>query len=224
MTFIQNSGQAGATPKIRVRGTSTVLGSQEPVWVLDGIILRDPVNVSPTLANNLDFVNLVGNAIAGINPDDIKRIDILKDASATALYGAKAANGVIVVTTKKGKAGPPSVTYSMNGTFTARPRYGERNIYLMNSKERIDYSREVVEKDLSYPNITNYVGYEGALNKYLKGEYSYTQFQNEVNRLETSNTDWFDLITENVFSHNHTLSLSVGIKNILYYASIVYSN
>ncbi len=224
MTFIQNSGQAGATPKIRVRGTSTVLGSQEPVWVLDGIILRDPVNVSPTLANNLDFVNLVGNAIAGINPDDIERIDILKDASATALYGAKAANGVIVVTTKKGKAGPPSVTYSMNGTFTARPRYGERNIYLMNSKERIDYSREVVEKDLSYPNITNYVGYEGALNKYLKGEYSYTQFQNEVNRLETSNTDWFDLITENVFSHNHTLSLSGGSNNIRYYASIGYSN
>lgn len=60
------------------------------MWVLDGIILRDPVNVSPTLANNLDFVNLVGNAISGINPDDIERIDILKDASATALYGAKA--------------------------------------------------------------------------------------------------------------------------------------
>ena len=103
MTFMQNSGQVGAAPKLRVRGTSTVLGNQEPVWVLDGIILRDPVNVSPSQANNLDFVNLVGNAISGINPNDIERIDILKDASATALYGAKAANGVIVITTKKRK-------------------------------------------------------------------------------------------------------------------------
>lgn len=224
MTFMQNSGQVGAAPKIRVRGTSTVLGNQEPVWVLDGIILRDPVNVSPSLVNNLDFVNLVGNAIAGINPDDIERIDILKDASATALYGAKAANGVIVVTTKKGKVGPPSVTYSMSGTYTRRPRYTDRTVYVMNSKERIAYSREVVEKGLSYDNITNFVGYEGALNRYLTGEYTYDQFQAEVNRLETVNTDWLGLITEDVFSHNHSLSLSGGSGNVRYYASLGYLN
>lgn len=224
MTFMQNSGQVGAAPKIRVRGTSTVLGNQEPVWVLDGIILRDPVNVSPTQMNDLDFVNLVGNAISGINPDDIERIDILKDASATALYGAKAANGVIVVTTKKGKSGPPSVTYSMSGTFTRRPRYTDKDIYMMDSKERIAYSRELVEKQLSYPNITNYVGYEGALNKYLTGSYTYAQFQREVDRLESVNTDWFGLITEDVFSHNHSLSLSGGGGNVRYYASLGYMN
>ena len=158
MIFMQNSGQVGAAPKLRIRGTSTILGNQEPVWVLDGIVLRDPVNVSPSLINNLDFVNLVGNAISGINPEDIERIDILKDASATALYGAKAANGVINITTKKGKAGPPSVTYSMNGKFTARPRYTDKSIYLMNSKERIAYSKEIIEKGLSYPTIKNWVG------------------------------------------------------------------
>lgn len=177
MTFMQNSGQVGAAPKLRVRGTSTILGNQEPVWVLDGIILRDPVNVSPTLANNLDFVNLVGNAISGINPDDIERIDILKDASATALYGAKAANGVIVITTKKGKAGAPSVTYNVSGTYTRRPRYTDNSIYLMNSKERVAYSRELVEKRLSLPDIQNYVGYEDAINKLLNGVYTYEQFQ-----------------------------------------------
>lgn len=101
MIFMQNSGQVGAAPKLRIRGTSTILGNQEPVWVLDGIVLRDPVNVSPSLINNLDFVNLVGNAISGINPEDIERIDILKDASATALYGAKAANGVLISRLRK---------------------------------------------------------------------------------------------------------------------------
>ena len=220
MIFMQNSGQVGAAPKIRVRGTSTVLGNQEPVWVLDGIILRDPVNVDPQLANNLDFVNLVGNAISGINPDDIERIDILKDASATALYGASAANGVIVITTKKGRVGPPTITYSMSGTFTARPRYGDRAVYVMNSKERIDYSREIIEKKLSYPNIPNWLGYEGALHKYYNGEYTFAQFQQEVSRMEEMNTDWFDIITENTFSHNHTLSLSGGSSNIRYYASL----
>ncbi|WP_270542279.1 SusC/RagA family TonB-linked outer membrane protein [Butyricimonas paravirosa] len=224
MIFMQNSGQVGAAPKLRIRGTSTILGNQEPVWVLDGIVLRDPVNVSPSLINNLDFVNLVGNAISGINPEDIERIDILKDASATALYGAKAANGVINITTKKGKAGPPSVTYSMNGKFTARPRYTDKSIYLMNSKERIAYSKEIIEKGLSYPTIKNWVGYEGALEKYNNGIYTYQQFTDEVARLETVNTDWFDLITEDVFSNSHTLSLSGGSSNVRYYASLGYSN
>ena len=224
MIFMQNSGQVGAAPKLRIRGTSTILGNQEPVWVLDGIVLRDPVNVSPTLINNLDFVNLVGNAISGINPEDIERIDILKDASATALYGAKAANGVINITTKKGKTGPPSVTYSLNGKFTARPRYSDKSIYLMNSKERVAYSREIIEKGLSYPTINNWVGYEGALEKYNSGIYNYQQFTDEVSRLETVNTDWFDLITEDVFSNSHTLSLSGGSTNIRYYASLGYSN
>ncbi|MFC3355551.1 TonB-dependent receptor plug domain-containing protein [Sphingobacterium zeae] len=67
------------------------------------IVLTDPVNVDPQQINDLDFVNLLGNAIAGLNPEDIEQIDVLKDASATALYGAKAGNGVIVITTKKGK-------------------------------------------------------------------------------------------------------------------------
>ena len=105
MTFMQNSGQIGAAPRIRIRGTSTVLGSQEPVWVIDGIVQENPVDVDPEQINDLDFVNLVGNAISGLNPEDIEQIDVLKDASATALYGARAANGVIVITTKKGKPG-----------------------------------------------------------------------------------------------------------------------
>lgn len=112
----------------------------------------------------------------------------------------------------------------MNGKFTARPRYTDKSIYLMNSKERIAYSKEIIEKGLSYPTIKNWVGYEGALEKYNNGIYTYQQFTDEVARLETVNTDWFDLITEDVFSNSHTLSLSGGSSNVRYYASLGYSN
>ena len=102
MIVMSNSGEVGVVPKIRIRGTSTLIGNREPLWVVDGIIVQDPVQVSPEELNNPDYINRIGNAIAGLNPQDIERLDILKDAAATALYGAKAANGVIVVTTKKG--------------------------------------------------------------------------------------------------------------------------
>lgn len=105
LVLMSNSGEVGATPKIRVRGTSTILGNREPLWVLDGIVLTDPVDIEPEVLNDPDYINVIGNAIAGINPQDIERIDVLKDASATAIYGTQAANGVIVVTTKRGQIG-----------------------------------------------------------------------------------------------------------------------
>ena len=155
MIFMQNSGQVGATPRLRIRGTSTVLGNQEPLWVVDGIVQQDPVNVDPQQLNDLDFVNLLGNAISGLNPEDIEQIDVLKDASATAIYGARAANGVIVITTKKGKQGPPSVSYSFAGTYARRPRYSDRSVDMMNSQERVELSRELIERGMTYPNISS---------------------------------------------------------------------
>ena len=222
MTFMQNSGQVGAAPRLRIRGTSTILGTQEPLWVLDGIPLTDPVNVDPEQINDLDFVNLLGNAIAGLNPWDIEQIDILKDASATALYGTQAANGVIVITTKKGKPGPPTVSYGFTGTFQPRSRYWNKGVYVMNSKERIDYSREAVEKGLTFPSTSSWVGYEGALRDYYSGIISYDEFEALVARYETLNEDWFDQICRDAFSHNHTLSISGGSANMKYYASLGY--
>ena len=82
-----NSGEIGVAPKLRIRGTSTLIGNREPLWVIDGIIQHDPVNISPEELNDPDYVNRIGNAISGLNPQDIERIDVLKDASATALFG-----------------------------------------------------------------------------------------------------------------------------------------
>lgn len=224
MIFMQNSGQVGAAPKIKIRGTTTLLGSTAPLWVLDGVILTDPVNVDPASINDLDFVNLLGNAISGLNPEDIDRIDVLKDASATAIYGPKASNGVIVVTTKKGKIGKPQVSYSVTGTFRRRPRYTDRSVNVMNSKERIDFSREVVRKKQQIPNLDSYVGYEAAYNDYIRGIIGFDDFSQRVNEMESVNTDWLGLLMHDTYSHHHTLSISGGSENVRYYTSLGYSD
>lgn len=224
MIFMQNSGQVGATPQLRIRGTSTVLGNQEPLWVVDGIVQQDPVNVDPQQLNDLDFVNLLGNAISGLNPEDIEQIDVLKDASATAIYGARAANGVIVITTKKGKQGPPSVSYSFAGTYARRPRYSDRSVDMMNSQERVELSRELIERGMTYPNISSWVGYEKAIRDYYNREISFSEMKKEINRYETVNTDWFDLLTRDALTHQHTLNLSGGSSQLNYYVSVGYTN
>lgn len=224
MIFMQNSGQAGAAPKIRIRGTSTVLGNQEPLWVVDGIVQTDPVNVDPSELNSLDFVNLLGNAISGLNPDDIEQIDVLKDAAATAIYGTRAANGVIVITTKKGKTGKPHVTYSLSGTVNRRPYYSDREIYLMNSKERVDVSRELFARGMEFTKASNWIGYEAAYVDYKNGRINFDEFNRLTNYYESINTDWFDIICQNTFSNKHSLSISGGSETIKYYASIGYAD
>ncbi|WP_303178582.1 SusC/RagA family TonB-linked outer membrane protein [uncultured Butyricimonas sp.] len=223
MILMNNSGEVGVVPQIRIRGTSTLIGNREPLWVVDGIIVQDPVPISADELNDPDYINRIGNAIAGLNPQDIERLDILKDAAATALYGAKAANGVIVITTKKGSIGAPVISYNMSGTFRQRPRYTDRKINLMDSKERIQFSRELSEQHYVYPSNINYVGYEGLLNDLHLGNIDEKTFAEQVAYLETVNTDWFDLLTEDTFSHQHTVSISGGSEKTRYYSSIGFS-
>ena len=111
MMVMNRSGLTGTRQRVRVRGTSTLLGNAEPVWVVDGIIQEDPLPFKSNDFNNLnqdnmDMIrNFVGGAISWLNPNDIETVTVLKDAVSTAIYGVKAANGVIVISTKKGKAG-----------------------------------------------------------------------------------------------------------------------
>lgn len=222
MIFVGNSGEVGVTPKLRIRGTSTLIGNRDPLWVVDGIVLQDPVPISPEELNDPDYVNRIGNAIAGMNPQDIERIDILKDAAATAIYGAKAANGVIVVTTKKGHIGKPVVGYNFSATMRLRPRYTDNKVNLMNSQERIGFSKDLIDSGFNFSMSDDMVGYEGALTKLYSGLLTYDQFTKEVQRLEAVNTDWFDLLTEDSFSHQHTLSVSGGSESLRYYTSLGY--
>ena len=223
MVFMQNSGEVGATARMRIRGTSTLIGNREPLWVLDGIPLSDPVDVTNEQLNDPDYINYIGNAISGLNPQDIERVDVLKDAAATALYGTRAANGVIVVTTKKGEPGPPRITYNAQFKYTARPRYTDSNINLMNSQERVRFGQDLVNLHYAFPNHMTMVGYEGAYHRYVTGQIDYDTFVAEARQAETANTDWFGLLTHDTFNHNHTISLSGGSETARYYASLGYN-
>lgn len=123
---VQNvSGTFGTAPKIRVRGATSIYGSSKPLWVVDGVIMEDVTEVGADELSSGDAVTLISSAISGLNADDIESFQILKDGSATSIYGARAMAGVIVVTTKKGKAGTNKVSYT--GEFTMRMKPSYRN-------------------------------------------------------------------------------------------------
>lgn len=218
------SGEINATSKIRIRGTSTLVGNREPLWVVDGIIITDPVELTSDVLNDPDYINRIGNAIAGINPQDIKRIDVLKDAAATALYGTRAANGVIVVTTKSGREGKAIVSYTGQFTLRKRPYYTDSKINLMNSSERVQFSQYLAAQHYVYPSGMAKVGYEEALSQLYSGLITQEEFERRVQQMETRNTDWFDILTHNSFSHDHSVSVSGGSEKARYYTSVGYTS
>lgn len=119
--------------------------------------------------NNVDMMkDFVGSAVSWLNPNDIEDITILKDASATAIYGVKAANGVIVITTKKGQRGRMSLNYS--GNFTTSVRMNYNKLEIMNSKERVELSREGYERGAKMRDET--IGYTGLALAYERQEIS----------------------------------------------------
>ena len=224
MVVMNTSSRVGTSPTIRVRGTSTVLGNREPLWVVDGIIQSDPITIDGSDAMVDDLKNIIGNQIAWLNPADIETITVLKDASATAIYGSKAANGVIVITTKRGKVNRMTVNYTGNFTFRARPTYDMFN--LMDSHERIQFSREAFEAGAVYAS-TPYPSmgtYEGIMQKYINRELTEEEAEKAIHKLESSNTNWLKLLTRNAFSHNHNLSFSGGTEKINYLASLGFSD
>ena len=173
--------------------------------------------------NSPDKINLIGNAIGSVNPEDIERVDILKDASATAIYGIKAANGVIVVTTKQGKSQKPSISYTATLGITAPPTYDK--MFRMNSADRIDMSIEMQERGLSFGSYKpSDIGYEGALQHLWNKDITYQEFLNQVKTLKGLNTDWYDLLFRTAFTHQHSVSITGGNDRSNYYMSMGYAN
>lgn len=217
MLVRMSSGQVGASPKIRVRGTSTLLGSQEPVWVVDGVIQRDPFPLNEggaELSSDIDDLRTIAaNAISWLNPNDIETLTVLKDASATAIYGSKAANGVIVITTKKGKPGKLTVTYSGSMSIGQRPSYGLYD--RMNSQEMMQFSKEMYEERVSYNLEVLPIGFAGLIMKLNNKEITHEQMEKEFHKMEHMNTDWFDILFKNSLSHSHSLSVYGGSEKIM---------
>ena len=224
MSVVNTSARVGTSPKITIRGTSTILGNSDPLWVVDGVIQEDPISLDMSSAITSDMKELIGNQVSWLNPQDIDNITVLKDASATAIYGSKASNGVIVITTKKGTPGRISVNYNTNISVRERPTYDMYDF--MNSYERIQFSKEAYEAGVRYqteplPQVYTYEGLMAMFNKRMITEEQFSQY---LQRLETVNTDWFDLLTRNSVSQNHNLSISGGSEKYTYNASIGYQD
>ena len=185
----QNSGAPGASISIRIRGTSSYAASSSPLYVIDGII---------------------GGDINTINPNDIESITVLKDASANAIYGAFAANGVVVVTTKRGKGGKPKLDVN----FTQGLSHVSRKLDLMNAPE---YMMSVKEKqiitdagiDPNNPNDPKLIFTDNDIREAL---------------INGNSTDWQNEIFQMAQSNNIQLSLSGGSDTDNYYLSAGYNN
>ena len=146
LSVTSTSGAPGAPAKIRIRGTSSLNGTQDPLWVLDGIPLEGTDVPQSNVLN--DVSNIQQSSIAGLNPADIENITVLKDAAATAIYGARAANGVIVITTKKGKVGKPVINFSSK--FTYMPTLSTNRLNMLNSQEKVDLELELLRSNFAY--------------------------------------------------------------------------
>ena len=219
LSVINISAAPGAAPKIRVRGTATITGNADPLWVLDGVMLENSVPISVAELNSPDVMNMFNSAIGGINPSDIESITVLKDASATAIYGTRAANGVIVVTTKKGKRdGGFNISYQHTSSVSLRPSYDDFD--LLNSQERVELTQQCYDDGLR---VSGVVGMENLMQQYGLGNLSLEEYKQKVRELETRNTDWFKILFRNAYTQTHNLSISGGTEKMDYYVSMSYN-
>ncbi|MBD2702071.1 TonB-dependent receptor [Spirosoma sp. BT702] len=180
----QSSGQPGEAMIIKIRGTNSISGGNAPLYVVDGL--------------PLDGLS------AQLNPDDIDRIEVLKDASSTAIYGSRGANGVIIISTKKGKEGKPKISY--NGYYGVQSL--RKKVDLIGARDFAILQNEVITNDNA-----------SGLNTPQKA-LPWTTAQ--IDSLGGRGTDWQDLVYRNAIVQNHDLSVSGGSQNLKYYTSFGY--
>lgn len=229
---VQNvSGTFGTAPKIRVRGATSIYGNSKPLWVVDGVIMDDVVDIGANDLSSGDATTLISSAIAGLNPDDIESFQILKDGSATSIYGARAMAGVIVVTTKKGKAGKSSLNYT--GEFTTRMKPSYRTFNIMNSQDQMGIYKELQNKGWLNLASTYRAANSGVYGKMYHlidtydpatGQFALLNTVLDKNaylrQAEYRNTDWFDLLFSNSMMMNHSISFSTGTEKSNSYISL----
>lgn len=224
LSAVAASGAPGAPMKIRIRGTSSINGVQEPLWVLDGIPMEG--NEIPAIDNLNDIDDIYQTSIAGLNPSDIENITVLKDAAATAIYGARAANGVIVITTKKGKEGRPVVNFSTKMTYS--PKVDIDRLNLLDADEKVGLELDLLRSDYDYRphkgGVANILDELGEFSAYQAGgwEALSPEAQQRITRLRGINTDWNDILFRDVFNQEYNISFSGGSDRAHYYASAGY--
>lgn len=224
LSVSNTSGAPGAPAKIRIRGTASMNGTQDPLWVLDGIPLEG--TDIPKLEDMSDVTNMQQSSIAGLNPADIEDITILKDAAATAIYGARAANGVIVITTKKGKVGKPIFNFSTRISYT--PTLNIDRLNLLNSEQKVDLELDMISNNYSPYNrkgeVFRILDGLKQLDAYKEGGWNAItpEAQAAVNRLKGVNTDWNDILFRDAINQEYNLNISGGTEKVTYYTSFGY--
>ena len=196
-----NAG-AGATAKVLIRGVSSISAGTDPLYIIDGVpIVNSVVNTSYTDAS----------ALADINPADILSIDVLKDAAATALYGSRAASGVVIITTKQGRKGEAKVTYDMN-IGVATPT---KTFKMMDAQTYTDYKNNAVKN--RYGTDERNLGLSTNW-----GNKAFNLMKDAAGNIV--DTDWSKLIYKNGQVMNHTVAISGGTNKTQYYVSANYSS
>lgn len=201
--MVATSGAPGSGMSIRIRGTTSINGSSEPLIVVDGF----PYETS--ISDDFDFSTADENDYAtmlNIAPDDIKEINVLKDAAATAIYGSKGANGVLLITTKRGAVSKPTISYSFKGSISVK---GD-GIPMLSGDE---YTNLIMEEffnagtefnPMTLPELSN-----DANNLY--NYYNYGQ-----------NTNWYDEVTQTGYSQDHSVAVQGGSQKAMYRVSFNY--
>ena len=232
---VQNvTGTFGAAPRITIRGSSSILGDTKPIWVVDGAIQEEIVDISFQDLVAGDINSLLSSALAGLNANDIESFEILRDASASAQYGARALNGVVVITTKSGKRNQkPTFSYMSEYAVRAIPSYNQYN--LLNSQETLSIYTQLASPQVGQITNTGVVnGRNGGVYNLLynslgpndQGVFSVNNLPEEqakfLQQYELANTDWFKELFRSTPTQTHTLSFSGGGDRATTYASLGY--
>ena len=212
------SGRPGAQAQIRIRGVNSLTGDMEPIWIVDGMPLQGDLP-STVGTGAMDLENTVlTSGIGNISPDDVESITILKDAAATAIYGARAANGVIVIKTKRGRVGKSYINVQSSFAISEAPK---NKLEMMNTQEKIAFEKTLYQ---DFPDL-ELNGRVSRLLKYVnEGRMTQEEANAELDRLSKINTDWFDEIFRVALTHSHSVTLSGGSERTQFYGSLSYSN
>lgn len=197
------SGGAGAQAKVLIRGVSSISAGTDPLYIVDGV---------PVSGSTINAMYTESNALSDINPADIASIEVLKDAAATALYGSRAASGVVLITTKQGRKGETKVTYDVNIGRTQPTKVFD----MMDADTYIAYKNQAV-KNLTG---TDEIAISGGISSYGPKTFNLMK-DSKGNEIRTN---WNDLIFKNGLVQNHTIALSGGSDKTQFYASANYSD
>lgn len=232
LQITQSSGQSGSTSSIRIRGIGSMNASNEPLYVIDGV----PV-VSGDIGQMSDYTYSTNNVMSTLNPNDIESLTILKDAAASALYGSRAANGVIIITTKRGKMGKPTVNFKASVGIT--PSWATRNYEAASTEENVALMYEVYHdyrtsagRDDAYANADALKRLNSKFNKHgYRFESDGVDRYAKINILTMPGAedrlnnyfDWEDALFRTAVYQTYDLSVSGGTDVTSYYSSLSYT-